>query len=430
MSQIQEALSNFGSLIDPKTGIIKQVEIVRGMEIDPEVFLVHAEPCDTTPLIGIKAANRGAACSVNSDRAMVRACGESIERYCSSFFNINSFVYASENDFRKNGVKYVHVHDVYPFSEKQFRQQGFPYKKVLDTTKIRWTEGYDFLTNETIMLPASCVYVPYLFDMAVEPFTHMPISTGLAAGQNVDYCIMKGIMEIFERDALMLVWNMRLACPRVSTESCYGLLPEIDTILNAGRKDGPQWYINLLTLDINVPIISAALINNSNPPLSSFGIAANQDPVYALLLALEEAALTRMLLNRSEEILSNPRYIHGNYNTLRAHMLAHATSMNLRKQLNFLTDIGTEISFDSILNNSKSDPIEEIKKLGLNIFCKNITTSDINSYGFKVTRTIIPGLQPLDNDHRFRFLGGSRIPIIRKKYNQHLKINPYPHPFP
>jgi ribosomal protein S12 methylthiotransferase accessory factor len=74
--------------------------------------------------------------------------------------------------------------------------------------------------------------------------------------------------------------------------------------------------------------------------------------------------------------------------------------------------------------------VQALKKLGLNIYYKDVTTSDIESYGFKVARTIIPGMQPLDNDHRYRFLGGQRRKNIKNKYAKSSKLNNDPHPFP
>ena len=50
------------------------------------------------------------------------------------------------------------------------------------------------MNGEPTLIPASCVYVPYMFDSAVEPFTHVSISTGLAAGRDVDQCIAKGML--------------------------------------------------------------------------------------------------------------------------------------------------------------------------------------------------------------------------------------------
>jgi ribosomal protein S12 methylthiotransferase accessory factor len=279
--------------------------------------------------------------------------------------------------------------------------------------------------------------VPYLFDVAVEPFTHMPISTGLAAGPNMQACIHKGIMEILERDSLMVTWHARLPMPRIDPASCRGTSEQIDQLLSAAWPTGATWYLNLLTLDIDVPVISASLINSGSPPLTSFGIAADLDPERALLLALEEALLTRVLLNRSREILDDPHYLHERLQTLRDHLLAHATSTGLRAGLHFLTDEGPVIRFPQLVlqeRSKTSDIGTRLAVVGLEAIYVDVTTPDVRSLGFRVVRTVIPGMQPLDNDHRYRHLGGRRLLSVPPRLGYPAPtpemLNPDPHPFP
>jgi ribosomal protein S12 methylthiotransferase accessory factor len=433
-----QALSNFGPLVDPKVGLIRSVELVKVSESDPQVYLAHADPCDTTPLTGIRAANRGAACSTTRDRAILRACGESVERYCSAFFKLAELRLATAADLEQEGSRFVTVHEVYPFAAEQYSQDNFPYRRVDSETAVRCVRATSLMTDEVVWVPASCVYVPYTFDIEVEPFTHMPISTGLAAGPSVESCIRKGIFEILERDALMIVWYGRLSAPRISPESCKGVSPEVDALLSAAIEGGPRWHINLLTLDIDVPVISAALIDPGSPPLTSFGIAADQDPGRALMLALEEAVLTRLLLNRSSEIIDDPSYVHEHVKTLRDHLLAHATSPALRKHLRFLTDAEAEVDFSDLakreLSNTKVSLKDRLAAVGFEVVWVEVTTPDIKEAGFRVVRSIIPGMQPLDNDHRYRYLGGSRLITVpprlgHPKLEVH-ELNQEPHPFP
>ena len=86
-----EALAEFSALTDSRTGIVGGVDLIKLSESDPVAYVAHAAPCDTTPLVGLPAANLGAACSASAERAVLRACGESVERYCSGFFDMGSF---------------------------------------------------------------------------------------------------------------------------------------------------------------------------------------------------------------------------------------------------------------------------------------------------------------------------------------------------
>lgn len=432
-----EGLANFARLVDDKTGMIHSVEVMKISAWDPQVYMAHADPCDTVPLTGIRAANRGAACSTTAERAIIRACGESIERYCSSFFDVREMRLASEFQMANECLRCIRTHDVYPFAPWQYEQAGFPYKKLETTSNVRWVQGTSLTTDEEVWVPASCVYVPYLFDVAVEGFTHMPISTGLAAGPSVESCIRKGLFEILERDALMLVWYGEIPIPRIDPESCLGVSSQIDDLISVARNQS-SWYLNWLTLDIDVPIISAALIDAGSPPLTSFGIAADEDPARALLLALEEAVLTRVLLNRCDEVITNPDYVHERVNTLRDHLLAHATSPALRENLRSITEAGPLLRFGDLMEIVDKRPQVQLCDRFTNAKFEpvvvEVTTPDIKDFGFRVVRSVIPGMQPLDNDHRYRYLGGRRLldvpPSLGYPQRTMDQLNHNPHPFP
>ena len=432
------ALTNLSTLVDPKVGIIRSVELLHVSERDPDVFVAYSEPCDTLPLTGLRAANRGAAWSPVRERAVIRACGESVERYCSAFLQMDEFPVATPAALAGAHHRYVATGDVYPFSEAQYSEPGFPYGPVRAETSIRWARGTSTATEQEVWVPASCVYVPYLFDVAVEPFTHMPISTGLAAGPSPDFCVRKGVLEILERDALMVAWHNRLSLPRLDPETCVGLSPAIDQLLRAGAPGTSRWYLTVLTLDVDVPIIGAALIDDADPPLTSFGISADPDPARALLLALEEAALTRVLVNRSPELDDPATLATRPLTTLRDHLLAHASSSRLRESLRFLTDDGPLLSFAEMQRRAQPEShlglLPRLWEAGFDPIWVDVTTEDVRECGISVVRTIIAGMQPLDSDHRYRHLGGRRlfsVPVALGRPAPNLDtLNPDPHPFP
>jgi ribosomal protein S12 methylthiotransferase accessory factor len=266
----------------------------------------------------------------------------------------------------------------------------------------------------------------------------MPISTGLAAGPTVEHCIEKGICEILERDALMLCWYSKIITPRIAVDSCRGISPEIDALLDAGASDTQQWHIGLLTLDVEIPVVYAALIDFEGQPKTSFGISAATNIDKAILLALEEAVLTRILVNRSKELKKANSDDAGTVKTLRDHLLIHAASMDMRKRAAFMLDDGPQLALADIKNRfQRSEQIPLIAKLhriGLIAYWKDLTTRDVSDCGIRVARVIIPGAQPLDNDHRYRYLNGKRLVAVAQQYGSTVahtdQLNPDPHPFP
>jgi ribosomal protein S12 methylthiotransferase accessory factor len=266
-----------------------------------------------------------------------------------------------------------------------------------------------------------------------DAFTHMPISTGLAAGRAVQPCIDKGLCEIVERDALMIVWNARIPAPRVDPSSCLGVSDKLDRLLGSVQGPRSAWHLNLLTLDVELPVISAALIDDGAPPLTSFGIAARTDPVAALESALEEALLTRLLVNRSSDVQAGGPASGEAVRTLRDHLVAHASSVELRDRMRFLTDDGPLVTLGDVrARYSLSEPIVALlARAGLEGCWVDITTPDVADLGFVVTRSLIAGMQPLDNDHAHRHLGGARLWTVPRHLGHAMtSLNPDPHPFP
>lgn len=426
-----EALGRLSGMVDAKTGIIRDVQMLSLSEADPWIFMAYAEPSSTVPLTGVAAANRGAACSDVKERAIVRACGEAVERYCSAVFELDAMRLASEDELRAAGQRFVSPTEVYPFLPSQYDADDFPYQSPKGRA-LRWVSGRAIHGEGQVWLPSGCVFVPYLFQEGIEPFTHMPISTGLAAGPDPALCIEKGLLEILERDALMIVWHARLSTPRLDPESCRGVSHHVDRLLDAPRYGRGRWHLNVLTLDVNVPVVSAALIDEADPPLTSFGIAANQDPATALRLALEEALLTRVLVNRSEIPESTSDF--SSVRTLRDHLYAHAGSSMLRENMRFLTDDGPLVSFtDWRARGTFPSASEALLAAGYEAYWTDVTPLDVAEHGLYTIRTIVPGMQPLDNDHRHRFLGGRRlleVPAAMGRPVVQADLNPDPHPFP
>ena len=101
------ALARLRGLVDPKTGVIREVSVLSLTERDPVVFMAHAAPASTVPITGIEAANRGAACSAVTERAVIRACGEAVERYCSAFFDFDDMCLASEAQLQAASERFV-----------------------------------------------------------------------------------------------------------------------------------------------------------------------------------------------------------------------------------------------------------------------------------------------------------------------------------
>ena len=163
------------------------------------------------------------------------------------------------------------------------------------------------------------------------------------------------------------------------------------------------------------------------------------------MLALEEVSLSCVGMGRyaMAEKDFKPANDYSDVNTLDLHGLAHAVDPYLGKSLEFLNPSGKQISFQEIKSehdesmvNNIQNLVSKLKKKNLNVILKDLTTVDIDEVGFKVIRAVVPGMQPLDDSHKNRHLGGTRlyeVPCqmgLRSRPLTEEETNPYPHMFP
>lgn len=331
----------------------------------------------------------------------------------------------------------MNASNFYPFADWQYNG-AFPFDRPDRTRSNRWLACKRVSGGDDVLIPASCIYVPYKFDRNVEPFSHIPISTGLACGPNFDFALSKAVLEILERDALMIVWHGELPTVSVEVESLRGISGHLDKLLRLDNSSGTHWCVNIISLDVDVPIVCAFLRDADGLPKTSFGVAADRDLYGAILRSMEEALLTRFLLNRSDllvadiDALQSPK-------TLRGHMLAHAVSRDVGRGLEFLINADRTLSFSEAKEkwdhtySSSFGILEAVTRAGFEIIYLDITTDDVRELGLCVIRAFLPGAQPLDNDHRFPYLGGTRlvsVPAMLGMFAKYPCGNPRPHPFP
>jgi ribosomal protein S12 methylthiotransferase accessory factor len=437
---LTDALQAAKRLISKRTGIISAVEYENLASSEPLFYLARSTPASNVALNGMKTIYQGDAASLDPKRAIMKAVGESIERYCPGHFRYEDFILAAYNDLDREAV---HPADFALFSEKQYAEPDFPFSRLTASTPLRWVSAHSITHDQPVLIPASFVYIPYYFDPLHETLSHNPISTGLACGSSLAPAIYKAILEIIERDAFMIMWQNQLPCSRIDLSTAHD--PFIQSILNELQVLPAECQAYLIPSDIEVPVIMVLLRNTSGYlPHTIIGMSADLNPEKALMLALEEVSLGWVGMGRYALADKDykPSKGYSNVNTLTLHALAHAVDPGLGKSLEFLSS-GKQITFQDIKNIYDESMVTNIQSLvdklnqkDLNAVIKDLTTADVDEVGFKVIRAVIPGMQPLDVNHTRRYLGGTRLYEVPHKMglrSQPLteeEVNPYPHMFP
>ncbi len=437
---LSECLKRAERVVSDRVGIISKVDFEELVPGEPEVYFAHSEPANVSVLCGQKALNHGDAASINSDRAIMKAVGESIERYCSGQYDISDLVLSSYEEIE---VDAVDPQTFALYSEEQYSQENFPFPPLTHQTPLQWAKGHCLKSDKPLWVPAAFVYVPYLFDDPKEAPYFTPISTGLACGPDISWALYKSILEAIERDTFMITWKNQLSQPRLDPWSSND--PFVHQLLEALQYVSLDCEVFYLTSDIKVPVIIVILKRKEGIPFTTMGIGADLDPNRALTQALEEAYLTFLGMSRYAKLKKDfkPEPEFENIKTPTLHALAHAVCPELRSSLNFLTPSDTPISIDDIPNLSSKSKLGNVQTLvkmladkGFDVISYDLTTLDIDEVGFKVVRSVIPGLQPLDINHSRRYEGGKRlyeVPVqmgLLDKPHCARELNPFPHPFP
>jgi ribosomal protein S12 methylthiotransferase accessory factor len=419
-SSLDEALTRARRLVSERVGIIPTVWLADLAVDEPAVYWAFAEPANLVAATGRPARHRGGGASVDADRAIMKAVGESVERYCAALYDEGALPVASRRELDGDAVE---PDDFVLFSPEQYAEPGFPYAPFTRDTSLRWAEGRSVATGPPTYVPATFVQLAHSDEDPREPPVWGPISTGLACGPDLVSATYRGVLEVVERDAFMVVWHNRLPRPAIDLASVND--PLVRRLLGAIEGAPIRCRAMLLTVDILVSVVMVLLQTDpASPPFTVAGLGADLDPCWALALALEEACMCYCGLSRSVAELSPRGSSVGSLDpsTDEGQGFAHAVAPDLRSTLDFLIEAEETIPVEDLPTASSGSPAANVEALvnrlstrGFEAVSVDLTTPDVDEVGFKVVRAVVPGLQPLDHDAAYPHLGGSRLIAVPRE---------------
>ncbi len=436
---IEHFLRALDYVADPRVGIVKRIEEKLRLPGTPEFYHVYAEACRTERFGWADNFRYTGGAAVDFDRAVAKAVGEAIERYCSAFFDLDELPLHS---FEEAPFKCTEPESYALYSPEQYAQPDFYYVPFTRSTPIRWTRCFDPLSGEEVYAPAAMVYIPYYFyENSPEQPVVQPISTGLSCHMGFHEAACSGICEIIERDAFTITWQAGLNPPHIIPES---LSDQNYDIFQRFERTGGRATVFNITMDHGVSTILSALLSPSEAmPALAVAAAADPDPEQAVRSSLEELAHTRRYCQLLRDVM--PLHDPGpNYEkvTSQASHLGFWTLHSRRELCEFLFTSKQRVEFDELQNLSRGDAeadmetlCRKIGEIGHRVLLTELTTPDVKELGFAVTRAIVPGFHPLFMGYKHRALGGTRLWEIPQKMgykgiDRETGDNPLPHPFP
>lgn len=342
---------------------------------------------------------------------MTSCLAEALERYCMSYIPQNEIIKCKKEDLPEEN----RFEDYFTYNQLQYNYAEVFSNPYID--EIEWTK-INSISNEKNYKywPASLIYLPFDINKPVAETT----STGMAAGFNIKNCIESGLLELIERDSLMINFMQRLNPPEIDIKTIKGYNEKLI------RKINKEYNIKIYKLysDIDVPIYLAIIYRYNNKKTHyGIGACANINSDYAINKALKECLFTYFY---SLNIMNVRQKEANKITTLYEHFLYYQGN-NFKKLLfnsNIIDYKREVITFENILKSLKAKNIE--------VYYKDLTTEDIEKTGIKVVKVVAPSLIDLNKSHIYPRLGAKRFFSVPKELGLNFReeLTKMPHPFP
>jgi ribosomal protein S12 methylthiotransferase accessory factor len=423
-------------LISPRTGIIRNVSrISRGIQ-EPNPPVICQATLSHFDFRTAKALERTVAGKGETEHeATMGAIGEALERYCASQFGPNSFMRATAAGL---GDQAIQPEEFVLYSARQYKDDTFRYQRPDAHQTIAWTQARELSEGRPVWVPASLVYLSYAGERGAELFTP-PTSNGLAAGKDIASAVLGSLLELIERDAFLIVWMNRLPVPRVDCSAIGGVARRIQSHY---AHFGIEALVFDITTDIGVPAMMAIAVDKSGSgPAAVVGLGCHLDPAVAVKKALEVCQVRPSeALKFVKEPPQQRLHEYRDIRTLEDHAGFAAIPANL-SEFGFLLDHTRIARLQDLENQSTGNAGQDLSRCvallrgaGSRVAYVELTSPDVEPFGFRVVRGIATGLQPMHFGFGEERLGGKRLfeAPVRMGYaasaRSEADLNPCPHP--
>jgi len=270
---------------------------------------------------------------LTAGQALVSACLEFLERHCAGMRPADAVLEAPYDEIADEATN--------PRLFNLAEGTGFEPAKRID-----WVWGYSLTRERQTLVPANLVFCPYETAGSEKDIAWMD-SNGLASGNNLEEAVLHGLLEVIERDAVMISEYNRL--PPAGIPSA-GLPAECQPTLELLERSGFQVAFMTGLTDLPFPFIAAFLRHRDHPSDCSVAFGCHLDPALAFERALTEAIQVLPPSINHEEWLrsgSPERYASPSGPGMSFQDMENLASVdlkdNIEKCVAILRDVGSEV---------------------------------------------------------------------------------------
>lgn len=429
--QLEELL---GRSLDYECGLIGFLAEVPTVAGEPDVQIYIAEYQDPVALFPDRkhlsvGTAQGSGAGLSREEAMWSTIGEAIERYSAHVYIENEIVEAAAHDV-EGGIDFLN--DVILFSKEDYAKPDARFHNP-DVDLVRgWAKAKNLLTGEPAHVPASIAYMTYEARSQHEILDQI-YSTGLASHTSYRAAILSGLCEVIERDAYTSHWLTKTLPLGISRSEIEKNLPPL--FLKSCDEVGFEFTVAALPTDIGIPVfVTLASVPGGG---IATGAACRAVVGEALTKSVVECCHTfnwcldmkrsNVHLEQENEILSFQNHVAWYLDEERTkHYPWHPDYIDA---VHDIPAVWNEAKFESELEYV----VAQIDKAGYRSLYLDLTPEDIRELGFVVTKSFVPGLQPLSAGYEFVHTDTRRLrrfkPDVAEQLSADFLTNP-PHAFP
>lgn len=424
-----ETIRRATRLVDAETGIIRMLYEAPLAPDAARIFGCAALSSDHGSLGFPAPSEISGSTSLTRDGAIAGAIGEAVERYSAAFTPQDRIIRARYRDIRGDAVApaAMVLYEGGQGAELGYRAPG-------PDDPIGWVEGWSLTRARPVLVPAFCVYQPYVSAVDEPPVVQM-VTTGLACGASPEEAILSGLCEVIERDAAMLLWLQSRRAPIVPADAS---LPA--GTAEAMARFGPNaQHVTLLdaTCDTGIPAYVAVwdgpLATTRGAVFSSCAKPGADAAAVGAITELAQCLMWAASLLDGGAALPDP--LRDPFDRIEQHVLwplrpdarpAWQFAVSSPRRAVFPADAETPVH-DVLATLDRM--VDRVRTAGLEVIAVDVTSPDVAEAGFHVARVVVPGAQPL--------FFGQELPRISPRattlpYPDRAAagISRHPHPYP
>lgn len=420
-------------LVSERTGLISSLRLVPKLPHEPRMPVFGQAVIAN--ISGNKKTRAGVGKGTTENQALTSALAEALERCCALYPDRRQIVVARKSELDSLSID---PREFILYSTEQYASLGFPYLPFEEERLISWQKAIevrDATTNRgPCFVPAQLVSLSLQSGAANDQLAPMT-SNGLAAGPTLQAAILSGILELIERDCLLLNWVNLQSCDQVQVKCGVE-----GAIIAHYRENDVLIKIFHLKSDVSAYVMMAvAFSKDDRPPFTTVGLGCSLDPSEAARKSIFELCQVRhgeiwrgqsrgpAYQIRFPENVRLPEDHSGFYS---AGQFSNAFEFLENGTLRPIEQLPSYSR--GTLTGDFNNLIESLHRLGMRVFYIDLTLPELKEFAISVVRVLIAGLQPMHFGFGMERLGGQRLFCV-PKLEQFARVGPrrvntFPHP--